>query len=104
MDEARAADYVSAHQAKGAAENASAVDTAADAEEKPVVYKYSFIANRVGEKTKKKGPRALFSRYNVSISMTRSLGDRYAARSCISVPEITALTLAAGEHARWVGE
>jgi hypothetical protein len=41
----------------------------------------------------KVGPIAYFSRFNRSILMTRSVGDRFGPRNCISIPEITALNV-----------
>lgn len=73
----------------------------------PLVYKNSFIANRLvdrkseqGTTSRLVGPKALFSRYNVTITMTRSVGDKYAARSCVCVPEMLALILEPQEYAR----
>jgi hypothetical protein len=37
----------------------------------------------------------LTGRHNISIMMTRSMGDRYGPRSCISLPEISAYTVPA---------
>lgn len=94
------------------ANKAELVDTPEIVLGRALVYKHSFIAQRVipqpankmGSGGKRppprKGPKALFSRHNVSITMTRSLGDRYAARSCVNIPEITAIVIDANEHAR----
>ena len=48
------------------------------------------------------GPEAIFSRYNLSINMTRSIGDKYAARCVIPLPEVTALTISRDEFARFI--
>eukprot|EP01041_Mallomonas_annulata_P010065 gene10065-20976_t len=48
------------------------------------------------------GPLAVYSRFGYSIMMTRSIGDRYGPRSCIPVPDITAITIPANQHARFV--
>lgn len=31
----------------------------------------------------------MFSRYRVSLNMTRSVGDKYGPRCCLAVPEVT---------------
>ena len=38
----------------------------------------------------------------VSITMTRSLGDRHCARTCVCTPEITKLIVPAGERVRFI--
>ena len=43
---------------------------------------------------------ALFSRHNVSITMTRSIGDRHAARTCVCTPEVTKFILPSDQYAR----
>ena len=48
------------------------------------------------------GPEALFGRQNVSIMMTRSIGDKIGPRSCVSFPEISSVTVPSGHHARFV--
>jgi len=48
------------------------------------------------------GPEALFGRRNVSIMMTRSIGDKIGPRSCVAFPEISSVTIPAGKHARFV--
>lgn len=48
------------------------------------------------------GAEAIFSRYNLSINMTRSIGDKYAARSVIPIPEITVVTVLPNQFARFV--
>lgn len=80
----------------------SRVGGGAPGDEKGVmlVYQNSFVAHRVSADGKVFGPLALFSRYNVSITMTRSLGDKFVARSCVSIPEVTTLVLEADQHAR----
>lgn len=47
-------------------------------------------------------PEVLFGRYDFSINMTRSIGDKYGPRSCIATPEVSALTLPRGNFARFV--
>eukprot|EP01041_Mallomonas_annulata_P003717 gene3717-7384_t len=73
----------------------------------PMKYSSSFIQKRNDESYKSVGldteiPLAVFSRFGVSLTMTRSIGDRYGARSCVCVPDISALTLAPNEYARFV--
>jgi hypothetical protein len=67
----------------------------------PIVHKDSFIGRRA-TKGGKEGPPALFSRHNISITMTRSLGDRNAARCCVCTPEVSAITIPRGEFVRLV--
>eukprot|EP01041_Mallomonas_annulata_P001062 gene1062-2080_t len=63
----------------------------------------SFIARRshTGQ-TVKTGPIAVFGRYGISLTMTRSIGDRYGPRSCFPVPDISATTIPANQFARFV--
>ena len=67
-----------------------------------VAFQESFIQKRIlkvdgGEV---EGPEALFSRFNTSILMTRSIGDRFGPRRCLPIPEISAITIPDGKHAR----
>lgn len=48
------------------------------------------------------GNDAVKSRYNVSLMMTRSLGDKLGPRSCVPIPEITKFEVPFGIHARIV--
>eukprot|EP00597_Dinobryon_sp_UTEXLB2267_P004620 CAMPEP_0170067132 /NCGR_PEP_ID=MMETSP0019_2-20121128/6598_1 /TAXON_ID=98059 /ORGANISM="Dinobryon sp., Strain UTEXLB2267" /LENGTH=778 /DNA_ID=CAMNT_0010274453 /DNA_START=68 /DNA_END=2404 /DNA_ORIENTATION=+ len=48
------------------------------------------------------GPEAYFGRYNFSLLMTRSIGDKLGPRGCVPLPEITAVTVHATQHARFV--
>jgi serine/threonine protein phosphatase PrpC len=68
----------------------------------PIVHRASFIGKRTTNDGASVGPIALFSRHNISITMTRSIGDRHAARSCICTPDIMAMTLQKDEYARFV--
>lgn len=71
----------------------------------PKVNERSFIAHRTKiTKSGNKiiGPLAVCSRYDVSITMTRSIGDRYGPRSCIAQPDISSVTIQKNEHARFV--
>ena len=61
----------------------------------------SFIARRRGSNGEL-GPEAVFGRYNVSVMMTRSLGDRYGPRGCFGVPDVKAVTVLPNQHARFV--
>lgn len=45
---------------------------------------------------------AVFGTNGCSLMMTRSIGDRLGPRSCSAVPDITAINIASGEHARVV--
>jgi len=67
-----------------------------------LVHMDSFIARRVSEDGKHIGPEAIFGRFNVSIMMSRSIGDRLGPRSCVCTPEVSAITIRAGEHARFI--
>jgi len=48
----------------------------------------SFISQRIAKSGEYAGPEALFSRFNCSIMMTRSIGDLYGPRSCVCIPEV----------------
>jgi len=48
------------------------------------------------------GPMAFFGRYNLSIAVTRSIGDRYGPRRCIALPDTIALDVQPGENIRCV--
>lgn len=48
------------------------------------------------------GPDVLFGRFDVSINMTRSVGDKYGPRSCIAAPEVTYLAVDSRSSARVV--
>jgi hypothetical protein len=66
-------------------------------------HKRSFIGRRATKDGLFIGPIALFGPMNnVSITMSRSIGDRYAARSCICVPDITEVIVSPDEHARFI--
>ena len=60
------------------------------------------LGRRTTKDGKYVGKNALFSRHDISITMTRSVGDRHAARSCVCTPEITAITLPPNEYARFI--
>eukprot|EP01041_Mallomonas_annulata_P012530 gene12530-26395_t len=69
----------------------------------PLKFQESFIRRRVvKDRPTAKGEWAIHGRYGMSLTMTRSIGDRYGARSCVCVPDISALTLAPNEYARFV--
>jgi serine/threonine protein phosphatase PrpC len=61
----------------------------------------SFVAHRRGANGEV-GPEAVFGRYNVSVMMTRSLGDRYGPRCCRGIPDIRAVTVPYNRHARFI--
>lgn len=67
----------------------------------PIVHNKSFIGRRA-TRGGQEGPPALFSRHNISITMTRSLGDRSAARCCVCTPEVSVINVARGEFVRLV--
>lgn len=68
----------------------------------PIIHQKSFIGKRVNEDKSVVGPLALFSRHGVSITMTRSLGDRHAARTCVCTPDITKVVISDSEYARFI--
>jgi serine/threonine protein phosphatase PrpC len=68
--------------------------------EMKIVHQESFIARRTQGSII--GPEAIFSRYNLSINMTRSMGDKYGPRSVIAVPDISVLTIPVGQFARFI--
>ena len=69
-----------------------------------VVRPESIVGHRIvaigGERTL--GQEAIFSRYNVSINMTRTIGDKFGPRCCISQPEVSSVVLAPEDSARIV--
>jgi serine/threonine protein phosphatase PrpC len=61
----------------------------------------SFIAQRISQDGRQRGPWCLFSGENgTSLAVTRSLGDADAARCCITVPEIISYKVKRGEDSR----
>lgn len=66
-----------------------------------VVREESFISHRRGANDVI-GPEAVFSRYNISVLMTRSIGDRYGPRCCRGVPDLRAVTIPPNQFARFV--
>jgi len=61
----------------------------------------SFIAQRVSQDGKQRGPLFLVSGENgTSLAVTRSLGDFDAARSCIATPEFVTYNVNRGENSR----
>ncbi len=70
--------------------------------EPPIVNRKSFIQQRTSADGRTVGPEALFGRHNISIMMTRSMGDRYGPRSCVPMPEISATTVPPNTHVRFV--
>lgn len=68
-----------------------------------MIHRKSFINRRTSDKNPKIiGPVAVFSRYDVSLTMTRSIGDKYGPRCCIAQPDISAITIKPNEYARIV--
>lgn len=67
-----------------------------------LAFKQSFIGRRASPDGQLIGPVALFGVSNVSITMTRSIGDKYAARSCKCIPDITEVCVRSDEHARFI--
>ena len=63
---------------------------------------FPLLPYRVSSDGRTMGPEALFGRRNVSIMMTRSIGDKIGPRSCVAFPEISSVTIPAGKHARFV--
>ena len=79
----------------------------ADLESEPaieILHDDSFIMRRrlVTENGVIMGPEALCGRHNLSIMMTRSIGDKYGPRSCVAVPDICAFTLPSEQHTRFI--
>ncbi len=66
-----------------------------------IVRTNSFISSRVSS-SGIKGPEALFGRFKISVSMTRSLGGRYGPRRCICLPDVIALDVLPGQNVRCV--
>lgn len=61
----------------------------------------SFIGVR-RSKAGQAGPEAVFGRYNLSINMTRSLGDKFGPRCVVAVPEVSVVNVANNTFARFV--
>lgn len=65
-----------------------------------LVHSASFVDfRRIGKFV---GPEAIFSRYNLSINMTRSIGDKYAARCVIPIPDVSCITIPPHQFARFI--
>lgn len=62
----------------------------------------TFIGRRSLPGSPMVGPYAVFGRYGTSLTMTRSIGDKYGPRSCVAVPDISATTIPAGKHVRFI--
>ena len=63
-------------------------------------YRTTLVQPRKNAAGEKVGPVALTSRQGVSIMMTRSIGDRNAARTCVCVPDFYKIIIPKGEYAR----
>ena len=63
----------------------------------------SFISQRIAKSGEIAGPEALFSRFNSSIMMTRSIGDLYGPRSCVCIPEVSECVWVCMSMCGWVG-
>ena len=60
----------------------------------------SFIAHRkCGSLV---GPEALHGCYNISLNMTRSIGDKFGPRSCVAIPDVKCVQLASDESVRLI--
>lgn len=72
----------------------------------PMEYARSFIGRRSGDPANMDqtgvGALALFGRYGVSLTMTRSIGDREGPRSCAAIPDVSAVTINKDEYVRFV--
>ena len=68
----------------------------------PLVHTESFIQHRRVPNSNVIGPEAIFSKYNFSINMTRSIGDRYGPERVAAVPDITAVSIPKGQFARFI--
>lgn len=62
----------------------------------------SFLGNRATPEGDGNGPEAIFGRFNVSINMTRTIGDKYGPRCCIAVPEVTLAVVSFRDRVRLV--
>ena len=62
----------------------------------------SFIIQRTSRDGSIVGPEALCGRHNISMMMTRSIGDIFGPRSCIETPDISSFTVPSGVHARFI--
>lgn len=62
----------------------------------------SFIIQRTSKDGTIIGPEAVCGRHNISMMMTRSIGDVLGPRSCVETPEISSFTVPSGVHARFI--
>ena len=62
----------------------------------------SFIIQRTSRDGSVVGPEAVCGRHNISMMMTRSIGDILGPRSCIETPEISSFVVPPGVHARFI--
>jgi len=62
----------------------------------------SFIIQRTSKDGSVLGPEAVCGRHNISMMMTRSIGDILGPRSCIETPEISSFVVPPGVHARFI--
>ena len=67
-----------------------------------VLHSESFIARRTNSRGEKVGPVAVMGRYGLSITMTRSIGDRYGPRCVSADPEVSAVNIPDDSYARFV--
>lgn len=76
--------------------------SSAKEEEDLPVYELQHQISFVDKRDPKAEREFLFSRYNLSAMMTRTIGDVFGPRSCIPLPDIAALTVKPNEFARIV--
>lgn len=62
----------------------------------------SFLGKRSSPEGDGNGPEAIFGRFNVSINMSRTIGDKYGPRCCVPVPEVTLAVVSFRDRVRLV--
>jgi len=105
LDISRSQNYTTVLLSEGISQEVSHKEEKKDSEmmDAKMFHKQSFMAIRTHpDHPNYKGPLAIFSRQNVSITMTRSIGDRYGPRCCVATPDISAVTIPHDQHARFV--
>ena len=68
----------------------------------PLIHEKSFISHRVNADTDTTGIEAIFSRSQVSVAMTRSLGDRDGPRTVCMTPEVSKISVPSTRTVRFV--
>ena len=68
----------------------------------PILHDKSFLAHYKLKNSESMGPLTLVSRHGVATSVTRCVGGRHAARTCVFTPEVSKVTIPKGAYARFI--